>query len=266
MTKTTKTATALLAALILFALVGYAGYLWQGKEAESVPENRVMTPQEIAETASEAIQKTGPAVDNEPAVIEQQSSQTADGLGVRAIGNPDAPVRMIEYASLTCNHCASFHLNTLPDLKKRYVESGDLYIQFEEFPLNAPALDASLLARCLPAERYYGFIDLLFKTQESWMKRADYRVALIQNVKLAGLSEEEANACLDNQDLKKALAGRIQKLNEQYQITSTPTFIINEGKEVIRGAKPLYEFERVFRKVSDNKVATIKDPEEEQKE
>ena len=96
------------------------------------------------------------------------------------------------------------------------------------------------------------------------MMRPDYRIALIQNAKLAGLSEEKANECLESKQMREALAARIQAVSQKRQITSTPTFIVNDGEEIIRGAQPLYEFERVFRKVSDNKVATIKKEKEEE--
>ena len=258
MTKNNKIAVYALVALFIFGLAAYtAHYLKKAPEKEAKQALLVESAQ-TAEAAAQNEEDKGESFD------KPHSVQTDDGLGIRAVGNPNAPVRIVEYASLTCSHCASFHLNTLPDLEKRYVENGDLYIQFEEFPLNAPALDASLLARCLPAERYYGFVDLLFKTQESWMMRPDYRIALIQNAKLAGLSEEKANECLESKKMREALAGRIQAVSQKHQITSTPTFIVNDGEEIIRGAQPLYEFERVFRKVSDNKVATIKKEKEEE--
>ncbi len=248
MTVNSKTIAIAAIALTVFGLAVFAGFGMQAKEADDTPEIVTQT-QEQESTASTSLNLAS----------LNHIEETEDGLGIRGLGNPDAPVRMVEYASLTCSHCASFHLNTLNDLKKRYVVTGDLYIQFEEFPLNAPALDATLLARCLPGERYFGFIDLLFKTQESWAGRPDYRVALIQNAKLAGLSEDKANECLEDTELREAVAGRIQAVSQEHKISSTPTFIINEGEEVISGAQPLYAFEQIFRKVSDNKVATIKD-------
>lgn len=254
MTKNNKILVILLAAAALFAFAVYSGY--QSKQTEQAP----IPAQQASQTAGDESNTETTASSDETqgtGGVTFQNEETEDGFGLRAIGNPEAPVRMVEYSSLTCSHCASFHMNTLPDLVKRYVEKGDLYIQFEEFPLNAPALDASLLARCLPAERYYGFVDMLFKTQENWAARPDYRTVLIQNAKLAGLSEDKANECLESKEMRDALAGRIQAVNETHKITSTPTFIINGGEEVISGAQPLYEFERVFRTVSGNKVAPI---------
>ena len=245
--------------LVLAALLVYGVYIWF--DAFKQASNQ----QEIETTALETLESESTETTSNfsgTGTFQTIATDTPDGIGIRAIGNPDAPVKMVEYASLTCSHCASFHLNTLPDLKKRYVAQGDLYIQFEEFPLNAPALDAALLARCMPGERYFSFVDLLFKTQESWSARPDYRVALIQNAKLAGLSEDRANECLESEEMRSGIASRIQEVSQKYEIRSTPTFIVNDGAEVISGAQPLYEFERIFRAVSNNQVAPITTPQE----
>ena len=120
-------------------------------------------------------------------------------LGTRAVGDPNAPVKITELFSLTCGHCAEFHNNTYPSIKSEYVDTGKVYYVYQEFPLNKPALDASMIARCLPSERYAGFIDLLFKNQEAWALVDDYKSALRQNAKLAGMSDQEFDACLEYQ-------------------------------------------------------------------
>ncbi|MCB1529781.1 MAG: DsbA family protein [Rhodospirillales bacterium] len=177
----------------------------------------------------------------------------------RALGEPKAPVKVVEYSSLTCGHCAHFHKDTLPAIKEKYISTGQVYFQFEDFPLNAPALQASLIARCLPENRYIGFVDLLFKTQDTWALRADYIVPLTQDAKLAGLGEDGVEACLENKKIRNEIADAIKHATGKWNIRSTPSFIISgpEGEEVLEGAQPLYEFERVFRKVSGGAVAPL---------
>lgn len=171
-------------------------------------------------------------------------------MAPRGIGNPNAPVHIIEFASLTCSHCAHFHMDVLPDVKEKLINTGDVYLEFQEFPLNAPALDAALLARCLPADRYESFVGLLFKTQEDWTTRPDYITVLKQNAKLAGLSEEGAETCLKSNELRQAIGSRIQAASEKWKISSTPTFVFNDGADFIRGGMPVEEFERVTAKIT----------------
>ncbi|MEM9469251.1 MAG: DsbA family protein [Pseudomonadota bacterium] len=158
-------------------------------------------------------------------------------IGVRAIGNPNAPVKVTELFSLTCSHCATFHNTTYPLIKKNFVDTGKVYYVYQEFPLNAPALHASMIARCLPEERYSGFISVLFKSQEAWLSASDYKEPLRQNAKLAGMSDEEFDACLENKDIQEALAAVIQEASQKWEIKSTPSIVINDGERVITGAQ-----------------------------
>ena len=88
------------------------------------------------------------------------------------IGKPEAPITIVEYASLTCPHCARFHTDTLPKLKEKYIEPGKVRLVYRDFPLDRYALQGSMMARCAGPERYLGFIDVMFMTQDSWA-RAD---------------------------------------------------------------------------------------------
>lgn len=158
-------------------------------------------------------------------------------LGIRAVGDPNAPVKITELFSLTCGHCAEFHNNTYPSIKSEYVDTGKVYYVYQEFPLNKPALDASMIARCLPSGRYAGFIDLLFKNQDSWALVADYKSALRQNAKLAGMSDQEFDACLENKELQDAFAKTIQDASVKWQVKSTPTIAFNDGEFTVSGAQ-----------------------------
>lgn len=158
-------------------------------------------------------------------------------LGTRSIGDPNAPVKITEVFSLTCSHCAAFHNETYPQIKENFIDTGKVYWTYQEFPLNAPALHASMIARCLPAERYSGFIDILFETQDRWSRTPDYKEALRQNAKLAGMSDEDFDACLDNKELQEALASAIQEVSEKWEVKATPSIIFNDGEKVVTGAQ-----------------------------
>lgn len=174
--------------------------------------------------------------------------------GVRAIGNVNAPIKIIEYASMTCSHCAHFHNEILPALKAKYIDTGKVYLEFREFPLDDAAMKATLTARCLPEDKYESFVSLLFKSQEQWARNMDYLNAIKQNAKLAGMSDGTFEACQNEPMLKLKVAENMQEAKDKWNISATPTFIINDGVETIQGAQPLENFERVFRKITDGAV------------
>lgn len=159
-----------------------------------------------------------------PLVLGESS---AAEVGERAIGDADAPVTIIEYSSLTCPHCASFHNDVLPDLKERYIETGKVRMIFRDFPLNEPAVEAAVLAHCAGPDRYVGFLDVLFQTQPNWASSPAPREALKQLGKLGGLAESEMDACFNDESMVDAiLQSRLVGQNE-HQVQSTPTFVIN---------------------------------------
>ncbi len=178
-------------------------------------------------------------------------------MAPRMMGSIDAPIKIIEYASLTCSHCAHFHNDILPVLKEKYIDAGSVHFEFREFPLNDPALKATITARCLPEDKYEKFVSLLFQTQAQWSEGMDYMLSLKQNAKLAGLSDAEFEACHANGDIKMKIAESMKVAQDKWKIESTPTFIINDGQEVIKGAVAVEEFERVFRKVSNNVIGAV---------
>jgi len=157
-----------------------------------------------------------------------------------ALGDPNAPVTIIEYASLTCPHCADFHEQVLPQLKERYIAPGKVRMIYRDFPLDQRALAAASLAHCAGPERYFGFLDVLFQTQENWARADDYLAALKRLGKLGGLTEAEMDACLADEELTdRILQTRLDGQN-QHEISSTPTFII-DGK-AYSGSRDIEEF------------------------
>ena len=169
------------------------------------------------------------------------------GLPDMAMGAENAPVTIIEYASMTCPHCAHFTIETFPKLKERYIDTGKVRYIFREFPLDALAAGGSLLARCADKDKYFSLIDLLFHKQADWAVNNPIE-PLFNVVKRAGYSREAFNACLDtrnNEQSRKLLAGIESMRNraaDKFKVQSTPTFFIN-GKRVA-GAISIEEIEK----------------------
>jgi protein-disulfide isomerase len=146
-----------------------------------------------------------------------------------AIGNDKAPVTVIEYASMTCPHCAHFQETTFPELKKRYIDTGKVRYIFREFPLDSLAAAAFMLARCAAkddSERYFAFIDTLFRQQRQWAIEKPIP-PLLAIAKQAGLTEQTFNACLANQQMLDGIESIRQRAVDKFKVQSTPTFFIN---------------------------------------
>ncbi|MCB1784324.1 MAG: DsbA family protein [Alphaproteobacteria bacterium] len=178
-----------------------------------------------------------------PEQVQSQEDEYARLTSPRTLGDVNAPVRIDEYSSLTCGHCGHFHKEVFHEVKKDYIDTGKAYIVFHDFPLNAPALHASMIARCLPEARYADFVQLLFETQEDWAYKVDYLKTLKQNAMLAGLDEQGFSACLQNVALQKFITDSIEQGQKEHGVESTPTFILN-GSEMIKGAQPYDSFKK----------------------
>jgi protein-disulfide isomerase len=162
----------------------------------------------------------------------------------QVLGKPNAPVTIIEYASLTCSHCAQFHNEVLPKLKERYIAPGKVRLIYRDFPLDQTALAAAALAHCAGPDRYFSMLEVLFKTQSNWARADDPIAALKQLGKLGGLTDQAMNACLADEQLTNGiLQGRLAGENE-YKIGSTPTFVI-DGK-AYPGSRDVEEFAKLI--------------------
>lgn len=148
-----------------------------------------------------------------------------------ALGDPKAPVTIIEYSSLTCPHCATFHRDTLPKLKESYIDTGKVRFIYRDFPLGRLALAAAVIGRCVDPSRHFAFIDMLYRDQDAWSQSRDPLAELKVRAQLAGLSDSQFEACLDNKPLIQAVQQRAQEGQQQYGIDSTPSFIVN-GKKI----------------------------------
>jgi protein-disulfide isomerase len=155
----------------------------------------------------------------------------AGPLGDIVLGAADAPVTIVEYASMTCPHCAQFQAKTFPKLKERYIDTGKVRFIFREFPLDPLAAGAFMLARCADKDKYFAIIDLLFGTQRDWVVPSPLQ-PLLNVAKQAGYTEETFNACLKNQEVLDGIQSVRDRAAKVLNIESTPTFFVN-GKRVI---------------------------------
>jgi len=148
------------------------------------------------------------------------------------LGDPGAPITMIEYASLTCPHCASFHNDTFPRIKTEYIDTGKVRLIYRDFPTRpvALAIFAAMLARCAGRTGFFGFIEVLYRTQGSWLRANDPVKALGKIARLGGVSQAELDACSNDNDLFQSIRNAQEQANREFGVRSTPTFIINGEK------------------------------------
>jgi protein-disulfide isomerase len=159
------------------------------------------------------------------------------------IGKADAPVTIIEYASMTCPHCASFHKTTYPALKAKYIDTGKVRFIFREFPLDDLAVAASMLARCAGAEKAIAMIDVLFANQDKWAVRNAHPI-LQQFAKQAGITEKAFDECMKDTKLYNDILAMRERGSKEYKVESTPTLFVN-GK-MQRGEASIQTLEKVI--------------------
>jgi Protein-disulfide isomerase len=159
------------------------------------------------------------------------------------LGNNDAPVTIVEYASMTCPHCANFHTRVLPELKKKYIDTGKVRLVFREFPLDNLAAAGAMLARC-SGDKAFDMLEILFHKQEEWVVRNDPVSKLFDMAKQAGFTKESFEKCLTDDDLLKKVEAVRTRANEKFGVNSTPTFFIN-GKR-LSGGGSIADFDRAL--------------------
>ena len=163
------------------------------------------------------------AGDHDPRTVDEDE---------RILGDADAPVTVIEYASLTCPHCASFHRDVLPELKERYIEPGHVRLVYRDFPLDRVAAAAGLLARCVePADRSLDAVDRLYEQHEQWMMAEKPLMAVVELLEPFGLDQERAEVCLADEDALNRMVEIAQAGHDTFEIPGTPAFAI-EGERV----------------------------------
>jgi protein-disulfide isomerase len=178
-------------------------------------------------------------------LLKSADLMTPGPLGEQALGQEGAPVTIIEYASMTCPHCAHFHETTYPELKKRYIDTGKVRFIFREFPLDFLAATAFMLPRCAPKDKFFPMIEVLFQQQDKWVvgPPASPLPALMDIAKQAGFTEESFNACVKNQTVLDGIKWSMDHGTE-LGVQSTPSFFIN-GK-LYPGALTIEQVEKAM--------------------
>ncbi len=204
------------------------------------PQLRITRREFCQSTATVALSLAVVGVSSLPLFPGQALAQTvanaelmnATALPDMIMGDDKAPVTIIEYASMTCPHCAHFQETTFPELKKRYIDTGKVRYIAREFPLDNLAAAAFMLARCAgetDKTKYFGLVDTLYRQQRVWAVEKPLPV-LLGIVKQAGFTEQSFDACLSNQKILDGIENTRQRAATVFKVESTPTFFINGSK------------------------------------
>ena len=226
-------------AIAIAAIIGLAALFGTGG---SGPQQGELTQQATQEGAgdSSAPVDTGPVDTSGLGPLEAPNP-----LGEIVLGDTNAPVTIVEYSSLTCPHCGAFHRETLPDLKKQYVDKGLVKIYFRPFPFDPYATAGAMLTHCVAPKARVTFLDILFKRQQQWIQAEKPMDALQGMAKQAGLSEGDFVVCLKDQNRLDGIRQVQTAAAEELGVRSTPTFFINGEK--LEGNQPLASFEKVLK-------------------
>jgi protein-disulfide isomerase len=195
---------------------------------------------------------TRPTAPSAPPVAVAATSADAKALleiqpTDHVMGDPKAPITMIEYASLTCPHCAHFNTTELPQIEEKWVKTGKVKLIYRDFPLDQTATQAAQLAECAGKDKYFAVIDMMFSGQGVWATAKDPIAELAKSLRIAGMGEAEVKACLANDAVATGVINDYRG-GETLGVNSTPTIFING--EQFKGARSLDEFDALFTKLS----------------
>ena len=165
------------------------------------------------------------------------------------IGDENAPITIIEYASMSCSHCASFHNNTLPDIKKEYIDTGKVRMVFRDYPFNYPALLGSMMMRCIERDVRYDYMNALYKLQNTWVNK-DPKISkkeLYKIMQSGGMTKDKFDECYSNLDNENLILEGVISAQKDFNIKSTPSFIVNGN--LVEGNKNIKEFRQIIDKI-----------------
>lgn len=170
-----------------------------------------------------------------------QSATSKIELDIQSLGTPrilgdiNAPIKISEHSSFTCGGCAAFHRGNFKQIKKDYVDTGKAYIVYDDFPRNQQDIKIGAIARCVPDESYFNFVQVIFETQRDWSALGDKYLSNIKNTAVfSGADENKINQCAEATELHEVLAERRDNANKTHNVRSTPSLVIND-KVVISG-------------------------------
>jgi protein-disulfide isomerase len=148
------------------------------------------------------------------------------------LGQPGAPVTIVEYASMTCPHCGNFDRTVFDTLKTDYIDTGKVYFVFREFPLDELAFAASMAARCAPADKFFPIVNALFQTQNEWAFVKQPEPALVAELKPFGFTQDSFAACLKKTDIANGISEIAKRASKEFGVDGTPAFFINGEKHI----------------------------------
>ena len=194
-----------------------------------------------AEVATVAATTAAPAPKPDVALDELMKPGT---LPENVLGDAKAPITIVEYASMTCPHCADFHKRVFPELKTKYIDTGKARLVFREYPLDNLAAAVSELARCTGPMRYFAFVGTMFEHQAEWHTGDNDLPKLQEMAKQAGFTDESFKKCVADQALLTGITDVRTRANDKFSVDSTPTFFVNGVK--LKGSHEVKDFEDIM--------------------
>jgi len=178
------------------------------------------------------------------AACNKSGGPTGPADGDMSMGNPAAKVKVVEYASASCPHCARFNNDVFPGFKAKYIDTGKAYYTFKEYltPPENVAAAGFLTARCAGKDKYFTVLDAIYKNQAEMFQTGDFRGVLLRIAQSAGMTEDQFNKCVSDPDALKALNARVDHAVKDDKISATPTFFV-DGKKVGEGEMTLAQLD-----------------------
>ena len=223
----------LLTAIAAIAIIGAAGaaYFVNHRSAPTIPGATPVASSSLETMVGGAAAAAASGPEGTPTTTQTaQTDQPVIGPDEHVLGKADAPLTIIEYASMTCPHCAHFNADTMPRIKAEFIDKGLVRFVFRPFPLDGLAARASLLAQCAPSDGYFSMIDVLFRSQNEWEHATDPLAALKQIGRTAGISNADVDHCVDDQAALDRIVAGIKEAQTKFGVDSTPSFVINGKK------------------------------------
>ena len=225
-------ASAAIAALV--ALTGFASAADRAPAADRGMTDRPVLMAQATATDEKPAEETASAdvkVPEPEGTVDVEKLMSSEALPDVVIGDKDAPVTIVEYASLTCSHCREFHQTTYPKIKKDFIDTGKAKLIIREFPFDPRALAAFMLARCTGEDaKRTAMVDVMFDQQPQWAYSNQASAELLKISRLAGMTEDQFKACLSDKELQKKIVDVQQRGETEFGVNATPTFFVNGDK------------------------------------
>ena len=228
-------------------LVTIGWLLFVGAPQALGAESGAATPGDAAPTISpgEVPAPTPSSGEDKPVTVDVKELMVPGPLGEETLGDPKAPVTIVEYVSMTCPHCARVHQTTFKALKQKYIDTGRVYFVLREFPLEPLATAAIMLARCAPADKFFPAVSVMFELQNNWAFVDDPMPALVKILQPLGFTDEKVQACLSDQKILNGVNAVRDRGEKKFGIKGTPTFFFNGVRQ--SGELSIEEVEKIIK-------------------